>query len=118
MRIARKTLIFTVLLTVLLRRTGSWRGAGDMYGRLCDGCGTSWPHDRAYESCPRCRTVTRVSTIRKALTAEQAKLEVRRIEFERFYDSRELERQGPSPEQRGREEARLIIELDRQLGEG
>lgn len=37
------------------------------------------------------------------------------LEFEREYEAWERRRKGPSPEQKGRQEAAAILELDRQL---
>lgn len=52
------------------------------------------------------------------MTDEAARFELKNLKFNAFYAKREAVREGPSPEEKGRAEADLIIELDRQLGKG
>jgi predicted RNA-binding Zn-ribbon protein involved in translation (DUF1610 family) len=90
----------------------------EMYARECQGCGWHWPHDNEFRDCPQCGKMTRVSTVARAMSGEQAKRTVRAIEFERYCGRRDQEREArgePSPEDLGRLDAERDLAEVRRL---
>lgn len=79
----------------------------------CPDCGTRWPHVRTYSSCPECRVVCRSLVAPRVLTDKQAKSRLKQIEFIKYYEAREAFRNGPTPEEIGREEGRREAALIR-----
>lgn len=88
------------------------------YSYSCPTCDRKWPYKKPYSICPICRTTAQTSTVGIPMTDEAARFELKNLKFNAFYAKREAVREGPSPEEKGRAEADLIIELDRQLGKG
>ena len=76
----------------------------------CPECKTAWPYYLTFDICPECRVVCRRTVTPRALSSEQARLRLLRIQFVRYYEAREAFRTGPSPEEMGRAEAREEIE--------
>lgn len=87
----------------------------------CPECRTRWPHYRPFASCPECLVPCRAAVTARALTSGEARSRLRRIEFLRYYEAREADRDGPTPEEvgarEGREEAARIRELNKTLNE-
>jgi hypothetical protein len=77
----------------------------------CPECRTAWPHYRTFSTCPECRVLCRSATASTVLTAQQAKHRLTNLAFLRFYRRREMNREGPTPEDIGRREAAEIIRL-------
>lgn len=84
------------------------------YFRECPGCRRRWPWDTSYRECPICEVQTR-PTMGNGMTAGQAKAAVRAAAFESFYLEREGQREGPDPEELGRQEARVEMARLRKL---
>lgn len=80
----------------------------------CPDCEIAWPSWREYQRCPKCHGKTRNASCKNVLTTGEAAKLVKQIEFQRFYRQYDMEREGPTPEDRGRREA---VELARKWRE-
>lgn len=106
----------TLLVMVLVLWLGGAKRPGcNMLARLCDSCDLCWPNDKKYERCAKCRTVTRVSHVRRAMGREEAESLRKTCEFDHFYEQREAARMPWQPEVAGLMEAKKDIDLIRQL---
>lgn len=74
----------------------------------CPECRKPWPHTRAFCTCPYCRVPCRSATA-TPMTGEQVKVELLRVKFNQEYAKREAARKGPTPEEKGRQEAATLI---------
>lgn len=83
--------------------------------RRCSVCAISWPNFLEFARCPKCGEKTALVNNEKPMDLREATSLKRHLEFDRKYAEREAHRQGPSPEDRGRQEAAEIIQLDRQF---
>lgn len=84
----------------------------------CGECGRKWPYAKPFGVCGVCRTSCRTSQVGEPMSQEQARFELKKLEFNRRYAEREAKRVGPSPEDVGRAEARALIELDKAASGG
>lgn len=71
----------------------------------CPDCKTNWPYYSSFKVCPDCAIPCRTAATTKVLTAQEAQSRVKRLAFIRYYAERELQREGPTPEEIGLEEA-------------
>jgi hypothetical protein len=83
--------------------------------RRCSQCGINWPNFLEHSTCAKCGGKTDLIGNQPPMSLAEASSLKRELEFARYYDEREAAREGPSPEQKGREEAATIIALDRQV---
>lgn len=83
--------------------------------KCCAACSLNWPSFLEYRTCPKCGRRTEEQAASKPMSLAAAASLKRELDFAKYYEEHDARRQGPSPEHRGREEARTIIELDRQL---
>lgn len=85
----------------------------------CTDCKTNWPYYRPFQICPECAIPCRTAATTRVMTGQEARRRVNTLAFIRYYERRELEREGPTPEEIGEEEARAqtaqIRELNRAL---
>lgn len=95
-------------------------GNGDMpFSYRCSRCSLNWPNQSKFKNCPGCGEETSLLSNETPLPLPEAMSKAKHLAFERLYDERERARSGPSPEELGREEARVLVDLDRALnGEG
>lgn len=83
----------------------------------CPNCFTRWPYFRTFQVCPECSIPCRSAVTPRSLTAGEAQSRLTRIAFIRYYEDRERERLGPTPEEVGEREAREEILRIRALEE-
>lgn len=81
----------------------------------CPSCGRKWPYSKAYGTCKACSVPCVTSKVGQAMSLKDAAFEEKVISFATYYERREARRVGPSPEDRGREEAGEIIYWERRL---
>lgn len=85
----------------------------------CPECKSNWPYYQSFKVCPQCAIPCRTAATTRAMTGQEAQRRVKTLAFIRYYQQRELEREGPTPEEIGLEEARAqsaqIRELNRAL---
>jgi len=84
-------------------------------GFECPDCRTRWQHSRAFAVCPECGIACRSAVASRVLTNGEAKTRLNRVAFIRYYRERELARRGPTPEEKGRDEARALVAEVRRL---
>lgn len=84
-----------------------------MAARRCSRCSLNWPVLDAFKRCPVCEGRTWSAANAEPMTADEAKVAVREAQFERYYEKHDEEREGPTPEVEGAQEAREIIALER-----
>ena len=85
-----------------------------MFGLYCRLCHTQWPNLSGYKTCPVCELPTKQATGKPLSQLEAIKL-VRRAHFDNFYEARESEREGPTPEELGQIEAQEEMKVWRGL---
>lgn len=95
--------------SVFLRASG-----GMWFARECPDCRSLWPSESDFFKCPQCGVDTR-TVQKRPMTSRDATRRLRGIEFERWYQERERNRVGLSPENRGREQAARDLEEIRRL---
>lgn len=87
-----------------------------MVSRYCSREGTYWPALVEFRTCPECGGETYGVVGIQPISREEAERRVKQAEFDRWYlGTWERERTGPTPEEKGAEEARIVIDLDRRL---
>ena len=71
----------------------------------CVDCKTNWPYFSSFKVCPECCIPCRTAATTKVMTSQEAQRRVKTLAFIRYYEQREAEREGPTPEELGIEEA-------------
>jgi hypothetical protein len=79
-----------------------------MAANRCRLCLTNWPATAAYSTCPECLQRTDSMTGAQAIPLDEAQTRAKTATFNREYADREANRDGPSPEELGREEAKRL----------
>lgn len=79
----------------------------------CPECSRRWPYVKNFGVCKVCRVSCRTSQVGEPMSQDEARFELKKLEFNRRYAEREAKRVGPSPEDVGRAEAQLLIDLDK-----
>ena len=80
-----------------------------MSARRCSACAINYPNVLQHETCPGCGAKTDV------LTDASPQEDWKRRAWEAFYTIHDAARQGPDPDELGRQEARELIDMDRRL---
>lgn len=75
-------------------------------------CGVNWPNHQDYRKCPVCLERTDTVIRGAPITFTEAKKLANDAEFERYYAEWDARREGPSPDEIGRQEAKLIFGLE------
>lgn len=81
----------------------------------CPDCKTNWPYFQSFKVCPECAIPCRTAATTKVMTSQEAQKRVKTLAFIRYYELRETEREGPTPEEIGVEEAQAEMAEIRQL---
>jgi hypothetical protein len=82
--------------------------------RYCPSCGTYWPARIRWGHCPEDGTETYGVVGKEPISLSEAESRTNTAEFDRWYfGTWERKRQGPTPEELGAEQARVVIDLDR-----
>lgn len=84
--------------------------------RHCARCGTYWPALVDYTRCPECNVDTYGVIGKEPISRIEAASRVKLVEFERHYVAHCARRHAagePTPEEKGAEEARVLIDLER-----
>jgi hypothetical protein len=88
-----------------------------MAANRCRKCLTSWPSYPTYAVCPECLERCDPMATAQAITVAEAESRARHAKFDREYEKHDAERDGPSPEELGREEAKRLAAEWRKLEE-
>ena len=81
----------------------------------CTSCLTNWPNNPTYAKCPECGDKCDPMANAKPIELAEAKSRARFAAFDREYEKREETREGPTPEEIGRQEAHAIVAEWREL---
>ena len=78
--------------------------------RRCNTCCLSWPDEEDYLRCPECRRKTYRYQNKTPMPVEEAESRRSHALFDRYYELRESERRGPTPEDLGAADAQEFLD--------
>jgi hypothetical protein len=87
-----------------------------MAAKRCSTCAINYPNSHEWAVCAVCLERTDLLTNEQPITPASARAIARQAKFDRFYEQTwEAKRQGPPPEEIGRQEAEALIRQAREI---
>lgn len=86
-----------------------------MAAHRCPTCKTDWPNYPTYAVCPECLDRCDPMANAKGIPVDEAESRARHAKFDRQYTKREETREGPTPEEIGQQEAKLLAQQWRDM---